>query len=387
MHARFLSLFVLILALGLGACSTDTSSAGAVPPAPLSGTYRDVGPFEAGVTTLTLADRMVEVWYPVNAPDVAGMSPVPYFIRDELSDALQSVLPEDVNPPFPTAAYRDARASGNGSFPLVIFAHGSSSYRNQSTFLTTHLASWGFVVASVDYLERGLVSLLGPGPEPVLVDDDLTRMVVALMAAENEREGGPLKGRVSSDQIAITGHSAGGGTSIRFGGDPEVVTYIPLSAGISSESTFELPDKPSLWIAGNIDGVVSPERTANAFAEASAPARHVVIDAMGHLGPSDICAIGENGGGVIQIALDEGLPIPDNLVRLGTDGCQEGALPPPDGWPVINHFVTAQLRWAFGFDEEPVGLSQDVADDFPEAEFTYEESLWTADRAGPILAS
>ncbi|MGB5284396.1 MAG: hypothetical protein WBN29_07780, partial [Polyangiales bacterium] len=63
------------------------------------------------------------------------------------------------------------------------------------------------------------------------------------------------------------------------------------------------------------------------------------------------------------------------LVRLGTDGCQEEAIAPEDGWPTVNHFVTAQLRWAFGFDEEPVGLSQDVADDFPEAVFAYEESL------------
>ncbi len=181
-----------------------------------------------------------------------------------------------------------------------------------------------------------------------------------------------MQGRVSTDQIAITGHSAGGGTARRFGGEPDVITYIPLSAGASMEP---LPDRPSLWLAGAIDAIVEPERTADAFAASNAPARYVVIEAMGHLGPSDICAIGENGGGPIQIALDQGLPISDGLVRLGTDGCQEGALPPPDGWPVINHFVTAQLRWAFGFDEEPVGLSQDVADDFPEAEFTYEESL------------
>ncbi|NNK07681.1 MAG: hypothetical protein HKP50_10280, partial [Myxococcales bacterium] len=276
---------------------------------------------------------------------------------------------------FQTAAYRDVPASGNGSFPLVVFAHGSSSYRNQSTFLTTHLASWGFVVASVDYLERGLQGFLGDEPDPVLDDVELTRMVVALMASENEVAGGLLNGRVSTDQIAITGHSAGGGTSIRFGEEPDVVTYIPLSAGISDEGTIELPDKPSLWIAGAIDGVVSPERTANAFAAASAPARHVVIEAMGHLGPSDICAVGENGGGVIAIALEAGLLIPDNLVRLGTDGCQDEAIAPEDGWPVINHFVTAQLRWAFGFDDEPVGLSQDAEEDLPEAVFTYEESL------------
>lgn len=375
-HARFLSLSLLVLAFGLAACSTDTSSfAGTVPPAPLSGTFRDVGPFDAGVTTLTLADRMVEVWYPVNRADVAGMSPVPYFIRDALPDALQAILADDINPPFQTAAYRDARASGNGSFPLVVFAHGSSSYRNQSTFLTTHLASWGFVVASVDYLERGLQGFLGDEPDPVLDDVELTRMVVALMASENEVDGGLLNGRVSTDQIAITGHSAGGGTSIRFGGEPDVVTYIPLAMGISSESTIELPDKPSLWIAGAIDEVVSPERTANAFAAASTPARHVVIEAMGHLGPSDICAIGQNGGGVIGIALEAGLELPDNLVRLGTDGCQDEAIAPEDGWPVINHFVTAQLRWAFGFDDEPVGLSQDAEEDLPEAVFTYEESL------------
>jgi dienelactone hydrolase len=376
MYSRLVSFFVLVLALGLGACSTETSSSsGAAPPAPLSGTYRDVGPFAAGVTTLPLADRMVEVWYPVNLADTEGMSPVPYFIRDELPDAFQSILDEDINPPLQTAAYRDVRATGNGSFPLVIFAHGFASYRNQSTFLTTHLASWGFVVASVDYLERGLLSGLGIQPDMPIDDAELTRMVVALMAAENARAGSLLNGRVSTDQIAITGHSAGGGTAIRFGEAPDVVTYIPLSSGISSDSPVELPDKPSLWIAGAIDGVIEPERTEASFEAASAPARYVVVEAMGHLGPSDICAIGENGGGIIAIALEAGLPLSDNLIRLGTDGCQEGAIEPEEGWPLINHFVTAQLRWAFGFDEEPVGLSQDVADDFPEAMFTYEESL------------
>lgn len=364
---------LLVLTVGLSACSSNTSSSS--PPK----SYRDVGPYEAGVTTLTLADRMVEVWYPVNRGDVAGLDPVPYFIRDELSGELDSLLPDDVNPPFPTAAFRDARASGSGPFPLVMFAHGSASYRNQSTFLTTHLASWGFVVASVDYLERGLRRQfdlnMDDGPDAEIGDVELTRMVAMLVAAENGREGSVLQGRVSTDQIAITGHSAGGGTSIRFGGEPDVITYIPLSAGLSSESAVELPDKPSLWLTGAIDGIVDPERTASAFAASDAPTRLVLIEDMGHLGPSDICAIGENGGGVIQIALDQGLPIPDGLVRLGTDGCQDEALTPEDGWPTINHFVTAQLRWAFGFDEEPIGLSQDAEEYLPEAAFTYEESL------------
>jgi hypothetical protein len=48
------------------------------------------------------------------------------------------------------AADRDLPpATDGGPFPLVLFSHGSVGYRLQSTFLTTHLASGGFVVASV----------------------------------------------------------------------------------------------------------------------------------------------------------------------------------------------------------------------------------------------
>ena len=363
--------FVLFASLiaGAGACST-TSEAGSVE-APV---YRDPGPFTAGVTTLTLADRQVEVWYPANPNDTAGLDPASYFIRDELSDTLESLLPPDINPPFVTDAFRDVPASRQGPFPLVIFSHGSSSYRNQSAFLTAHLAQWGFVVASADYLERGLSTFLGSEPDPPIDSAELSRMVVMLLAAENEEPGSLLEGVVSTEQIAITGHSAGGGTSILFGGEPDVVTYIPLSAGVFREGPTDLPDKPSLWLTGKTDGIVEPQRTIDAFEQSSAPTRLVLIDDMGHLGPSDICTIGETGGGVIAIALEAGLPIPENLQRLGTDGCAEDDVI-EDGWPIIRHFVTAQLRWAFGIDEEPVGMSQDAQEFFPEATFDYDESL------------
>ena len=69
------------------------------------------------------------------------------------------------------------------------------------------------------------------------------------------------------------------------------------------------------------------------------------------------------------------MPIPDGLVRLGTDGCQEEALSPEDGWPPIRPFVTAQLRWAFGIDPSPIQLSQGAQGAIPEATFSYDEAL------------
>ncbi len=367
-------LFIVVLA----ACS-NTTSEGEGTPAPE--TYRDPGPYAAGVTTLTLADRGVEVWYPVDPADAEGLEKSPYFIRDFLSDAAEGILSDaeerlgiDLNPPYPTDAYRDAIASGAGPFPLVLFSHGSPAFRTQSTFLTTHLASWGFVVASIDHLEWGIQGFLGTPPDPPMDDVDLRRMVVDLLETENMSEGALLEGVVSTEQLGVTGHSAGGSASRRFGFEPDVVTYIPLSAGVSREGTTDLPDKPSLWLTGTTDGIVEPQRTIDAFEQASAPTRLVLIENMGHLGPSDICLIGDTGGGVIGLAQEAGLPV-DALVESGTDGCGDESLPIEEGWPVIRHFVTAQLRWAFGIDEEPVGMSQEVQEFFPEATFDYDETL------------
>ncbi len=365
----------LVFASALASCSSEEQSGIRGPDA--RATYRDPGPYAAGVTTLTLADRMVEVWYPANPADVDGMEPYSYFIRDELSQTLEDILaalPEQVDPPFVTDAFLEVNASDEGPFPLVLFAHGSPSYRNQSSFLTAHLASWGFVVASVDYLERGLRSILGAAPDPPIDDAELTRMVVMLMDAENQSEGSLLEGIVSTEQIAITGHSAGGGTSIEFGGSPDVVTYIPLSAGIADDSMITLPDAPSLWLTGKTDGIIPATATMTAFEASPAPTRLVLIDDMGHLGPTDICTIGESGGGVIALADAAGLPLPPDFERLGTDGCGEDDVI-EEGWPIVRHFVTSQLRWAFGFDEEPLGMSQEVQSEFPEATFDYDESL------------
>lgn len=366
------SLFVSLLAFTF-ACSDS----GDGPAAADVESFREAGPWAAGVTTLTLGDRLVEVWYPASPSDVEGLEKDEYFIRDFISPIFDQVLPDDINPPFVTDAYRDVPVSADGPFPLLVFAHGAASYRLQSTFLTSHLASWGFVVASVDYLERGLsVRSFGPPPEVEIADEILSAMVVDMIAAENETSGSLLEGRVSTDEIGITGHSAGGGTSIDFAQDPRVIAYAPLSAGIFGEDDDrELPDKPSLWLTGDIDAIVTLDRVEAAFDRASPPTRLVVLEDMGHLGPSEICAIGTSGGGVIQLAIDGGLDLDESFIRLGTDGCQDEAVSPADGWIPVRHFVTAFFRDAFGFDGGPIGLDASVQAEIPEVTIQYDETL------------
>lgn len=368
------SYLVLLLAFAL-ACSESGDRSGAADVE----SFREAGPWAAGVTTLPLGDRLVEVWYPADQAvlDSDQLAADQYFIRDFISPIFDQLLPDDINPPFVTNAYRDVPASADGPFPLLLFAHGAASYRLQSTFLTSHLATWGFVVASVDYLERGLsAASFGPGPEMEIADEILSAMVVDLIATENETSGSLLEGRVSTDEVGITGHSAGGGTSIDFAQDPRVIAYAPLSAGIFGEDDDRvLPDKPSLWLTGDIDGIVTLDRVEDAFERASPPARLVVLEDMGHLGPSEICAIGTRGGGVIQLALDGGLALDESFIRLGTDGCQDEAVSPADGWIPIRHFVTAFFRDAFDLDGGPIGLAPSVQSEIPEVTIEYDETL------------
>src|SRR5262249_19714316 len=106
------------------------------------------GPFPAGVRTANTTDAArqhrpltIELWYP--ATDAYAGKDVAESSRDAY----------DLLPGFPPAwqeAVRDA-APRSGSYPLVAFSHGFGGHRRQSTFLCTHLASHGYVVAAVDH--------------------------------------------------------------------------------------------------------------------------------------------------------------------------------------------------------------------------------------------
>ena len=355
------------------------------PPTPVSGpspndaprageaAYAERGPYEVGVTTVQLTDRPMEVWYPVEPGTVGDAPRDEYFIRDFVSSFFDQLIPEEVDPPYLTDAVRDVpAASADAPFPLVLFSHGFASYRTQSTFLTTHLASWGFVVISPDYLERGLRSVLGEPPAQSRSDVDVADEAIEAARTLSATTGGLLEGRIRDDLVFPIGHSAGGGTSVRllFARD-DVTSAIPLAAGYSLQSLLQsgLPSgKHVTWIAAPQDKIVSIEDVRRGFEYTAGERRLVEIGSSGHVNAfSDICEIGE--GGVVEIALATGIPIPESLLALGNDGCP---VPPfkdsPEVWPEVRHFVTAEIRYRSGLDAEPVGLGDQVVAAFDDVE-------------------
>ena len=344
----------------------------------LANAYTEPGPYPIGVTTLTLAKgNQVEVWYPAAADTTVG--DITYDVRDFTPEEIRAILTADVPATFTFQGARDADGA-DGTFPVVLFSHGYTGMRLQSTFLTSHLASWGFVVASTDHPSRDLPNVLSGKASGDRADsvDDLLQML-DLVVAEGASTTSLLGGHVDDEHVVAVGHSAGGGTILGAALDPRVDGYVSLASGIAlggdatttTVEAQELPDKPSFFMAGALDQVISAtERTKPSFEQVPTPSLLWILDGVGHNGFDDFCTFG-NGTGIIGVAEASGLggllDAQPQLRTLGEDGCVPPAVPVTETFPVIQHAVTAWIRALVGTDAQPVGLGPEVAGAYPVA--------------------
>lgn len=362
---RRLQRFWLVLALA--GCGDDAADERARMDAAITcngaAPYAATGPYAAGVTTLDLGGVPLEVWYPAAPGDVRGRPKAKYDMRDWLPDSARQLVPDADAPLFEMNAVRDVPAArADRRFPLFVFSHGLGGYRMQSSFLMTHLATWGFVVAAPEHPERGLKILVERGTIGGDMGPQALEKAVTVLEAEDARAGGRLEGRIDFARRVVAGHSAGGAAVLALAKKPEWTTWITYASGGFGGN--DPVSKPLLMMGGTSDGIADMDLITKAFASQPSGKRLVALDHVGHLGFSDICAIGRDRGGVLQIALDHGLPVPELLQLLGTDGCRAMDRPAEQGWPVINHFTVAHARTALGLDPAPVGLGGPAAECF-----------------------
>lgn len=394
MSARGLVLAVVAVLAASPACSDDSGGDGGrasapastpasttTPPATDDPAYAERGPYEVGVTTLALEDGTpVEVYYPADAADVTGAEPATYRTDDPLPDELRALVPSGVDLTVPIDAYRDVPVSGDGPFPLLLYAHGAGSYRNYSSALQAGIASHGIVLASTDYLDRGLLALATGGMQGAAGDGDVPeRQRARLLARARARDravaeatldllldaaatpGHRLEGAVDPNRVAAAGHSAGGGTAAAVSDDPRVDAVV----GWASTAEDVAPGVATLSIVAAGDLAVTPARSEEVYDALGEPKALVVIDDTGHNTFTDFCVNLREGRDLIQLALDLGFPIPDRLVELGRNGCAPSDLAPEEAWPIIQHFTVAWVLWHTGVNDAPIGLGDGVATAFP----------------------
>ena len=210
-RTRTLSLPALVVIVGsllLAACGGSSSSKAATPaPMPArSGTYA------VGHDTISIPDPATgktisaDLWYP--AADGATGTPTRY-----------SLLP---------TAYFDSKVAiekapinNAGSFPFVVYSHGSGGQSFVASFLTEDIASHGYVVLSANHAGNTAADqLLGTSVtedqndflRPNVVEAEINW---ALAQASGSASAYPaLKGAIDEKRIGLVGHSYGGYTAL-----------------------------------------------------------------------------------------------------------------------------------------------------------------------------
>ncbi|MFC7494627.1 MULTISPECIES: alpha/beta hydrolase family protein [unclassified Nocardioides] len=368
----------VLAAVAVGSASPTTASAPADPdPGPVvedlgPDSFAERGPFKVGEVTLALPanDAPVEVWYPAHRVDVAGKRPAHYDLVDWLPSYLQSALPDGAKVTHPSGGVRRVPVA-EGRFPLVVFGHGYAGFRTQSSFLTSWLASWGFVVAAPDHRSRDLTAVLGE-PDDSTSDVRDLRATITLLRELDGRPSGRFSGHVDTERVGAVGHSAGGAAVEALAVvDRRVATFVAMAGATvgafgeeKSGPRSRVPHRPGLILAGTADGVAEVDGLVAAYDALRTPKRLVLLEGAGHHAFSDLCEVGAERGGLLAIADLLEFPVPERLQTLATDGCEPPALAPRKAWPAVRQATVAHLRQVLGLDRSRAGLSG-LRDAFP----------------------
>jgi len=268
-----------------------------------------MGPWPVGARTVDVGGLTVEVWYPAEPGSESGIPPMDYDIRYALPPSQQSLISDDLAPSHPGACYPDLPIDARGPYPVVVFVHGTASWRSQSLSLVTHWASRGFVVVAADHPGLWLadtLSLICPDTPSGSQDlsGDVDQMLAALASPTGDLAF--LDGRLDLERVAMTGHSAGGSAAAELADRPGVQVAIPMASGAPPVASETL--RSTLFLGGVDDSVV-PFSSTRAGYEATDSAKWLVgLEPAGHLAFSDICSITNDAGDdILSIAVDAGV--------------------------------------------------------------------------------
>jgi len=341
------ALAVLTLAAGCSSSSSSTTPATATTPA-----YQRTGPDTVGVTTVdlgsagpVLGERAATVYYPADAARVAGYPRFSYTEAETLPTALQGILPAKYDTVTSVNAYSGPPASTKGPFPVVLFSHGYGGERLYYSTLLAGIASWGYVVVSADYLERGLAAQALRSTVVPSAGQDSTVMASSLTAVTQSSAdpASPLYGVADAHRVATVGHSAGGGTAF----DALALPSVRTAVGWAPVGPVGTPSsKPVMLIVAQGDDVVPPARVRATYRSFPGPRAMVVISGEGHNTYTDICTGIRSGGGLITYAINAHLVTPA-LAKLGINGCQATDATPERFWPIVQFYTVLQLANQF----------------------------------------
>lgn len=240
----------------------------------------------------------IEVWYPAD-PSLKGQD------TDEATMDSYDLLPGF--PPARQAAVRGANAAP-GRYPIVLFSHGFGGHRRQSTFFATHLASHGYVVASVDHTGNTIIDMaqitlqvmMGqpmPDPGPLVADLITARPADVSFMLDSLLKGdlGVDPAHLESERVGMSGHSFGGWTTLQTTGlDKRIRAALPMApaggksplpTGVLREALNFAWDRdvPTLYLVADHDTLLPLEGMHELLADTRGTKRMAILHNADHM--------------------------------------------------------------------------------------------------------
>ena len=295
--------------------------------------FTEFGEFSVGVMTLELGEepgqQPLSVWYPADSDAVSGMTTEIYDSSQVIPEAFRSLIPDSMQGAVETNSYRDAPLAGGTAYPVVIYSHGFGGHRDVAIFLTTHLASHGFIVASPEHIHRNLPAQAFQTAEsnPDKDQADVTNTLAVLDAAFGDS--------ADTATVGIIGHSAGARTALDALANESVLAAIPLAGGGTAPP--EAADKPILVIVAELDLTVPTENSLSSYDSAPGPRTFVNLAQAGHNSFTDSCPVILAGGGLGML---EPLLGAEQVARA-EDGCMPQYADPVAMQAALKHLATS----------------------------------------------
>ena len=303
-------------------------------PTPEPVALTEFGEYLVGVRTLEMGDepgqQQLSVWYPTQPDDlIYGTETEIYDSSQVIPEAFRSLIPESMQGAVETNAYRNALLADGSPYPVVIYSHGFGGHRDVAIFLTTHLASQGFIVASPEHIHRNLPAQAF-GTAEFSPEKDQADIANTLAVLERS-----FSGAVDTTRVGVIGHSAGARTALDALANESVLAAIPLAGGGTAPP--EAADKPILVIVAELDLTVPTENSLVSYESATGPRTFINLAQAGHNSFTDSCPVILAGGGLGAL---EPLLGAEQVARA-EDGCTPENADPLVMQDALKHLATS----------------------------------------------
>lgn len=220
------------------------------PDAPI---YAQRGPYTVGWQAFEIPDAErplpISIWYPAQGTKEEEI--IQYQDGLILLDghAIEGGIPD----------------LSNGPYPVVIFSHGSGGTRFQSIFLTEHLASYGFVVITLDHPGNTILDRISDPDgfgQKVFTNFALRPLDIlrTIEFADGLAMGGPLSGMLDMDRLGISGHSFGGYTALAaVGAQLDLSGVGEFCTDAENSDSFFCNADNSVAVLASLRGIETPE--------------------------------------------------------------------------------------------------------------------------------